>query len=343
MINKKKLYHIADWNKVNKNKKIMFIFSFTVLIVHVVLSAFTIHEFECFVPAKIMTSVIQSSVVQFGLDLGQVGTTFPHEEILRIGTYRSVARFFYDQVNGTRLIDLSKINTDYQNVDNIYYDYYNKTSCDLPIESLMKYQLQPNVAIVDFDPNTKDMPYAHFDAETFNQSNARVVSYTNSIIALISAKKYSDARSLTGQVLHTIQDFYSHSNWVEIGNTDINREIGQANFSSFPIITKNETDACLNNCSVTAMQCGKLVSILLSLFKFIGLGSSLTCPINYYQCAGNIVKLNELVSGYYSGQKLDDGTEVNKPQGSGVSKCSHGGILDKTSIIPATGQFNYFF
>jgi hypothetical protein len=45
------------------------------------------------------------------------------------------------------------------------------------------------------------------------------------------------------------------------------------------------------------------------------------------------------VSGFYSGQRLDNGVSVDKP--TGLSKCSHGGILDKTVIVPASGFFNF--
>ena len=70
-------------------------------------------------------------------------------------------------------------------------------------------------------------------------------------------------------------------------------------------------------------------------YLFSILGKGLECPVKYYKCEGNIVELNKLVSGFYSGQQLDNGDEVNKP--TGLSKCSHGGILDKTAVVPASG------
>jgi hypothetical protein len=48
--------------------------------------------------------------------------------------------------------------------------------------------------------------------------------------------------------------------------------------------------------------------------------------------------LDKLESGFYENQKLPDGTPVNKPTIG--NKCSHGGALDKTSLIPATGGIN---
>ena len=298
-----------------------------------ILCAFSYYNrVKCFVPAKIMTDVVFK--VGSLIDLGQTGQTFPHEEIVRIGTYRAIVNYFYDQPNGSRLINLSKRDTYVENIDSLYFDYYNRSSCDLPIETIMRFELKPNVAIVDFDPKTKDMPHAHFDAETFSESNARIISFYDSIISTINAKQYFTARALTGKILHTIQDFYSHSNWVEMGRTEINKEIGSRNFSTIPIISKNENKTCLDNCTVTKRSCGTGVTLFVSFLNLLGF-SLVSCPITYYECSGNIVKLSELVSGYYSGQKLDDGSEVNKPLA--IDKCSHGGILDKTSVVPAQG------
>ncbi len=169
---------------------------------------------------------------------------------------------------------------------------------------------------------TKDLPYAHFDAETFIQSNQRVIKFLTSINSSLQIKDYATARRLSGQILHTIQDFYSHSNWVEMGKTVINKNIGSTSFSSLPIISNEETTACLNNCSITEMKCGTLVNILINLIKFVGISTSLNCPLIYYKCTGNIVQLDKLVSGFYTGQKLEDETPVLKPEFQ--SKCSHG-------------------
>jgi len=141
----------------------------------------------------------------------------------------------------------------------------------LPVESLINNELGPNVAIVDVDPGTKDLPFAHFDAETFNQSNSRVVSFISTVNNFLQIKDYGSARKFSAQILHTIQDFYSHSNWVEMNKTTINMEIGKTIFSSKPIID-NVTSACNTSCTITEMGCGKLVSVLLYLIQLVGFG-----------------------------------------------------------------------
>lgn len=71
------------------------------------------------------------------------------------------------------------------------------------------------------------------------------------------------------------------------------------------------------------------------------LPENIQCPFKYYKCSGNIVTLNKLVSGYYTNQKLADGTPVPKPSPGTVMKCSHGGLLDTDSFnIEAVGGIN---
>ena len=187
---------------------------------------------HCFVPAKVMSGVLDTINLKFSLDFGQVGPTFPHEEIMRRGVYRSIVKYFYDQPNGNTRIDLNQTDKVYLDINQIYSDYYNKSLCELPADDVISKELQPNVAVVDFDPSTKDLPFAHFDAESFNQSNNRVIAYKKVIQNFLAIKDYSSARKFTGQILHTIQDFYSHSNWVEMGMTSINDKIGTESFSN---------------------------------------------------------------------------------------------------------------
>ena len=71
-----------------------------------------------------------------------------------------------------------------------------------------------SVASVDFSSATKDLPFAHFDAEFFKESNERVIEYKRQIAYSLKYNDFEDARTKSGKILHTIQDFYSHSNWV---------------------------------------------------------------------------------------------------------------------------------
>ena len=74
--------------------------------------------------------------------------------------------------------------------------------------------IEKDVASIDFNKATADLPYAHFDAEKFSESNERVMEFIRQINFSVKYNDFEDARKKSGQILHTIQDFYSHSNWV---------------------------------------------------------------------------------------------------------------------------------
>ena len=61
---------------------------------------------------------------------------------------------------------------------------------------------------------------AHFDGEQFEQGARRLVQLRQELVMmLLQGDKLQHARNLAGEALHTLQDFYSHSNWIELGNT----------------------------------------------------------------------------------------------------------------------------
>lgn len=65
------------------------------------------------------------------------------------------------------------------------------------------------------------IPSNHFDGEQFVRSSDRLVMLRRQVVAAAQRQEGATARRLLGQALHTLQDFYAHSNWVEIGNVAI--------------------------------------------------------------------------------------------------------------------------
>ena len=74
-------------------------------------------------------------------------------------------------------------------------------------------------AAVDED---QDHSAKHFDGENFNGGKARVVDLEQAVVSALQAENGAGARMSLGQALHTIQDFYAHSNYVEAGNSGAN-------------------------------------------------------------------------------------------------------------------------
>lgn len=131
----------------------------------------------------------------------------------------------------------------------------------------------------------------HFDGENFAGGQSFILSNRQQLIAAIQQDSAGTARHHLGQALHTIQDFYSHSNWIELGNGGPQGQIGVPGSAIGG--TAPPTVGTCTNCTST----------------FPGL-----CP----NCSSNITT-GLLTSGYYGGE------DRAKPSS---LKCSHGGIFD---------------
>ena len=77
----------------------------------------------------------------------------------------------------------------------------------------------------------------HFDDEAFEASSQRLIALKNSVIQKSIAGDGEGARTDFGGALHTLQDFYSHSNWVELGNTTIETQLGRFVMTPLPLGT----------------------------------------------------------------------------------------------------------
>lgn len=68
----------------------------------------------------------------------------------------------------------------------------------------------------------------HFTDEAFEPSTQNLIALKREILGLLrrSPPHGNEARAKLGMAIHGIQDFYSHSNWVERGNTDIVQTFG---------------------------------------------------------------------------------------------------------------------
>lgn len=60
----------------------------------------------------------------------------------------------------------------------------------------------------------------HFDSERFKDGKQLITSGLKNIEDSLMKNKFDDARERLGQIMHTLQDFYSHSNWIELGYTE---------------------------------------------------------------------------------------------------------------------------
>ncbi|XP_073670359.1 von Willebrand factor A domain-containing protein 7-like [Paramisgurnus dabryanus] len=152
-------------------------------------------------------------------------------------------------------------------------------------------------AAVDLD---QFHPERHCDAEKIKEAQKLITDGLKSVKTNIDEESYVFARISLGKICHTLQDFYSHSNWVELDK-------------SVPFSKLINRDAIDNIAGINTKTCRN-------------------CDGD--NCNDNILpelkEKNLITSGYFGV------LSSSKPDG----KCSHGGKGDKTSLKEPTGGIN---
>ena len=112
-----------------------------------------------------------------------------------------------------------------------------------------------HVSRPDTDPQLKDKPIVHFDAESFVGANDLLLEYRWLLMRNILDEDFETARQNAGLILHTLQDFYSHSNWIEMhdGATDPYEELGEK--SILVVKVASRTQPTCSDCSRFRIFC----------------------------------------------------------------------------------------
>ena len=90
----------------------------------------------------------------------------------------------------------------------------------------------------------------HFYNERFADASERLVLLKDQVVTAVSGSSPDPelARELFGSALNTLQDFYSHTNWVELGNTEIDPRLGRE--------LLEDGDPSLQTCSGSSLVSG---------------------------------------------------------------------------------------
>jgi hypothetical protein len=176
---------------------------------------------------------------------------------------------------------------------------------------------------------------AHFDDEYFQAGQDHLMILRSQMIQYLQTGDVQNARTWLGRQLHTLQDFYAHSNWVEINpaRTDISPVIGKPGQTVYSPATAN---TCTQYCLDTTMkdsfvqadysgelQCfrgcfkGDQTTLQLARGRICAIG----CLCANYYCDSNVINKVEVTTGYYL---VPENPQSVKPAG----KCSHGGLND---------------
>ncbi|CAK6953310.1 Hypothetical predicted protein [Scomber scombrus] len=133
----------------------------------------------------------------------------------------------------------------------------------------------------------------HFIGETFQEGRDLITAGVSYVKASVKKENFGAGRWSLGQICHPLQDFYSHSNWVELGNTEPYNTLIRPD-QPFENLAGPDTPTCRDCVD------GNCDDNLLPELQQQGL----------------------LTTGYFSFF-----SRTAKPAG----KCSHGGTLDQTS------------
>ncbi|XP_048205176.1 von Willebrand factor A domain-containing protein 7 [Perognathus longimembris pacificus] len=101
-------------------------------------------------------------------------------------------------------------------IDHLFDAYYGPGYNSRSFRAALNELSRANAA-QDFQQSTKDDPDLHFDAERLDQGHTRMREALQEALVAARAQDYTLARKRFGAALHALQDFYSHSNWVELG------------------------------------------------------------------------------------------------------------------------------
>uniref|UniRef100_A0A3Q3G0R5 von Willebrand factor A domain containing 7 n=1 Tax=Labrus bergylta TaxID=56723 RepID=A0A3Q3G0R5_9LABR len=90
-------------------------------------------------------------------------------------------------------------------------------------------------AAMDFLSSTRADPVYHFDSERVDSAIVMLRQFWAKTLLSVRAKQYQSARHSLGQLFHSLQDFYSHSNWVEMGKQLIYLHLLQPEEPAIPV------------------------------------------------------------------------------------------------------------
>ncbi|KAN0087336.1 hypothetical protein V8E54_001024 [Elaphomyces granulatus] len=185
--------------------------------------------------------------------------------------------------------------------DRAYLYFPSITTISTKMQAACREIQDANIA-VDDDQKTA---HKHCDGESFGPAKARIQQLkTDATMALLAVPPdVAKARKSVGEALHTIQDFYAHSNWVELGNTEPNEDL--IHDGAMELYTATPNQRTCNSCQ--------------TLPKPATWDSDWPIPCVGIDCTQNTKVFSKLTSGYYHGE------DVVIP---GNFKCHHGGFSD---------------
>lgn len=261
---------------------------------------------------------------------------FTHERITRMALQRVLLDLLRDNMNVESDFDrldaipTEQLGGDDDTLADLLRLHQNQTNVQL-LEQVKQAYEQIAEANRDMDKDDDDdslvysqNPEYHFDAERFFEANAQIVRHVELAVRAIRDDKYDEARKCCGRALHTVQDFYSHSSWLEMQPTPAQPH-GRIGFPNAPDLFK----VAPANMSTCVKEC-----------------AGGRCD-NYLD--QEALSKGYLTSGYFEhtahGPHNSDHRSLNvpKPPAQSALKCSHGAEYDVSRTRDPIGGINKDF
>jgi hypothetical protein len=179
---------------------------------------------------------------------------------------------------------------------------------------------------VDFSSYNGYSEY-HFDGEQFYKGAQLLLRARISAALFMSANGVADARQAIGRMVHVLQDFYAHSDWIEIGNSDTCKLLNTVVPRDVALSTRaRESSPYIDAAAEWARivsppddkTCKKCSGTI------VGPGPSPTLPSVTPDCSDNVIS-KKLTSGYWPGESV-----AIPPESAG--KCLHGGLSPAPNV-----------
>lgn len=213
-----------------------------------------------------------------------------------------VAISYLKTVHSSTNLDSFTTNSDICQDVQVMYNAIELESIRLKINSAVVLAINAIcISNVDIDVEEFTSSRSHFDDELFADGSSLILNRLKDAQTKLMTSPTSivDARKSFGRAIHTLQDFYAHSNWVELGNRVPNPAIGTtAALGKYATLNMRTCQNCTNQSCAESNILPEIIA-------------------NQY-----------LTSGYFS-----IWPSAQKP----IGKCSHGGTFDMTTRSDAIG------
>ncbi|XP_069057571.1 von Willebrand factor A domain-containing protein 7-like isoform X1 [Pleurodeles waltl] len=194
------------------------------------------------------------------LELTPPGTenTRTHESITKDGVLSIALKVFQDlaQQKG-KVLDVAALKGDLM-AEEIFKLYYGVPVSTKRFKMALDEIIRSNNEVDFLLP---DDAKSHSEAEKFKEAKMLILEKKKQTISNIIKERYPAARTSLGGLLHTLQDFYSHSNWIELGNVD-NTNKGMTLHNDIIGVTAGSTEKTCGPCSSSA-KCDPILTPIL--------------------------------------------------------------------------------